>query len=67
MPSLSIVRNTCRSWRLHTDAVLRAVAGLAVDATTAMYAAITVFGYVRGVALSLEPEAQAEQDTGRDR
>lgn len=49
---------------LHTDAVLRAVAGLAVDATTAMYAAITVFGYVRGVALSLEPEAQAEQDTG---
>jgi hypothetical protein len=29
-----------------------------------MYAAITVFGYVRGVALNLEPEAQAEQDTG---
>jgi AcrR family transcriptional regulator/DNA-binding transcriptional regulator YhcF (GntR family) len=48
----------------HTDAVLRSVAGLDVDASTAMYAAITVFGYVRGVALNLEPEAQAEQDTG---
>jgi DNA-binding transcriptional regulator YhcF (GntR family) len=48
----------------HTDAVLRAVAGFGVDATTSMYAAITVFGYVRGVALGLEPEAQAEQDTG---
>jgi AcrR family transcriptional regulator len=48
----------------HTDAVLRAVAEFGVDASTAMYAAITVFGYVRGVALNLEPEAQAEQDTG---
>jgi DNA-binding transcriptional regulator YhcF (GntR family) len=49
---------------LHTDAVLRSVAGLGVDGSTAMYAAITVFGYVRGVALNLESEAQAEQDTG---
>ena len=48
----------------HTDAVLRAVAGFGVDSTTSMYAAITVFGYVRGVALNLETEAQAEQDTG---
>lgn len=48
----------------HSDAVLRSVAGLGVDANTAMYAAITVCGYVRGVALNLEPEAQAEQDTG---
>lgn len=48
----------------HTDAVLRAVASFGVDANTSMYAAITVFGYVRGVALNLEPEAQAEQDTG---
>jgi DNA-binding transcriptional regulator YhcF (GntR family) len=48
----------------HTDAVLRAVAEFGVDAGTAMYAAITVVGYVRGVALNLEPEALAEQDTG---
>ncbi|MGC4940867.1 GntR family transcriptional regulator [Kribbella sp. DT2] len=48
----------------HTDAVLRAVSGFGVDPSTALYAAITVFGYVRGVALNLEPEALAEQDTG---
>jgi AcrR family transcriptional regulator len=48
----------------HTDAVLQAVSGFGVDPSTSMYAAITVFGYVRGVALNLEPEAQAEQDTG---
>jgi AcrR family transcriptional regulator len=48
----------------HTDTVLQAMFGLGVDAATAMYAAITVFGYVRGVALNLEAEAQAEQDTG---
>lgn len=48
----------------HTDAVLRAVSGFGVDASTSLYAAITVFGYVRGVALNLEPEARAEQDTG---
>jgi DNA-binding transcriptional regulator YhcF (GntR family) len=48
----------------HTDAVLRAVGEFSVDADTAMYTAITVFGYVRSVALSLEAEALAEQDTG---
>jgi DNA-binding transcriptional regulator YhcF (GntR family) len=48
----------------HTDAVLRAVGGFGVDPSTALYAAITVFGYVRGVALNLESEALAEQDTG---
>jgi AcrR family transcriptional regulator len=48
----------------HTDTVLQALFGHGVDAATAMYAAITVFGYVRGVALNLEAEAQAEQDTG---
>jgi AcrR family transcriptional regulator len=48
----------------HTDTVLQAMFALGVDAATAMYAAITVFGYVRGVALNLEAEAQAEQDTG---
>ncbi|WBQ06653.1 GntR family transcriptional regulator [Kribbella sp. CA-293567] len=48
----------------HTDAVLRAIAGFGVDSSTSLYAAITVFGHVRGVALNLETEAQAEQDTG---
>ncbi|HEU4947261.1 MAG TPA: TetR/AcrR family transcriptional regulator C-terminal domain-containing protein [Kribbella sp.] len=48
----------------HTDAVLQALSGFGLDAATSMYAAVTVFGYVRGVALNLEAEAQAEQDTG---
>jgi AcrR family transcriptional regulator len=46
----------------HSDAILRALAR--VDKTEALYAAISVFAYVRGVALTLEAEAQAEQDTG---
>jgi AcrR family transcriptional regulator len=46
----------------HTDAVLRALGR--IDKTEALYAAISVFAYVRGVALAMETEAQAEQDTG---
>jgi AcrR family transcriptional regulator len=46
----------------HTDAVLRALGR--VDKTDALYAAISVFAYVRGVALAVESEAYAEQDTG---
>ncbi len=48
----------------HTDAVLRALGPFNVDGSTALYTAITVFAYVRGVALTMEAEAQAEQDTG---
>ncbi|MFB6722152.1 GntR family transcriptional regulator [Kribbella sp. NPDC056345] len=46
----------------HTDALLAAFKSL--DKTTAMYAVISVFGYVRGLAQAMETEAQAEQDTG---
>ncbi|MGW6282802.1 GntR family transcriptional regulator [Kribbella sp. NPDC055071] len=46
----------------HTDAMLSALRGLGRN--DALYAAITVFGYVRGVAQALEAEVQAEQDTG---
>jgi DNA-binding transcriptional regulator YhcF (GntR family) len=46
----------------HTDAMLSALRGLGRN--DALYAAITVFGYVRGVAQALEVEVQAEQDTG---
>jgi DNA-binding transcriptional regulator YhcF (GntR family) len=48
----------------HTDAVLRALGPFRLDGSTALYTAITVFAYVRGVALAMEAEAQAEQDTG---
>ncbi|GHF48025.1 DNA-binding transcriptional regulator YhcF (GntR family) [Amycolatopsis bartoniae] len=46
----------------HTEWSLRALAGL--DPKTMLYAYLTVFGFVRGVAVNLEAEAQAEQDTG---
>jgi len=46
----------------HTDALLAAFKPL--DKTAAMYAVISVFGYVRGLAQAMETEAQAVQDTG---
>jgi len=46
----------------HTDAVLRALSG--VGKSDALYAGISVSAFVRGVALAMETEAQAEQDTG---
>jgi AcrR family transcriptional regulator len=46
----------------HTDAVLRALSKL--DKTDALSTVISVFAYVRGMALVMETEAQAEQDTG---
>ncbi|MGW5193672.1 GntR family transcriptional regulator [Kribbella sp. NPDC004138] len=46
----------------HTDAVLRALRGFGKGA--ALSATISLFAYVRGIALVMESEAQAEQDTG---
>ena len=46
----------------HTDAVLRALRGFGKSA--ALSATISLFAYVRGIALVMESEAQAEQDTG---
>ncbi|MFD3403354.1 GntR family transcriptional regulator [Kribbella sp. NPDC058693] len=46
----------------HTDAVLRALRGF--EKSEALSAMISLFAYVRGVALVMEAEAQAEQDTG---
>jgi AcrR family transcriptional regulator len=46
----------------HTDAMLRALRGL--DKGAALSTMISLFAYVRGVALVMEAEAQAEQDTG---
>lgn len=51
----------------HTDAVLRALRGFEprrLDKGAALSAMISLFAYVRGVALVMEAEAQAEQDTG---
>jgi AcrR family transcriptional regulator len=46
----------------HTDAVLRALRGFGKSA--ALSATISLFAYVRGIALVMESEAHAEQDTG---
>jgi DNA-binding transcriptional regulator YhcF (GntR family) len=47
---------------MHTEWSLRALAGL--DPKTMLYAYLTLLGFVRGAAVSLEGEVDAEQDTG---
>jgi FAD/FMN-containing dehydrogenase len=47
-----------------TEWVMRAVAGLGFDSSDMLHIAITLAGYVRGTAASLEGEAEAEQETG---
>jgi hypothetical protein len=49
---------------VHTEALLRAFDGFGLSQTGLMHAAVTVAGFVRGCAISLEAEARAEQDTG---
>jgi DNA-binding transcriptional regulator YhcF (GntR family) len=48
----------------HTEWTMRAVAGQQLDATVLVHVAATVASFVRGAAVNLEREAEAEQDTG---
>jgi DNA-binding transcriptional regulator YhcF (GntR family) len=48
----------------HAEWVMRALEDHGQDSTTVFQAHITLFGYVRGTAVNIEPEAQAEADTG---
>jgi DNA-binding transcriptional regulator YhcF (GntR family) len=48
----------------HTDAVLRALAPFKLDKSVLLYTAISLFANIRGLALAMESEVQAEQDTG---
>ncbi|MEU6868463.1 TetR/AcrR family transcriptional regulator C-terminal domain-containing protein [Streptomyces sp. NPDC046876] len=48
----------------HIEWALAALDGLGLDADTRMHAAVTLFGYVRGQAVDLEPEARAERASG---
>jgi len=50
----------------HTEWSLRAVDGLGLDANTRLHVALTLFSFVRGTAVNLEPEAEAALDTGLD-
>ena len=43
---------------------MSALAGLGLDANAQIHIHVTVFSFVRGLATSLEPEAEAERDTG---
>jgi AcrR family transcriptional regulator len=48
----------------NTEFALTALDGLGLDHSTMLYVAVTLFGYVRGVAINLESEAEAVRDTG---
>ncbi len=64
-PSLSVTRpQIVINGMRHTEWALAALDTLALSLEQAMHVHLTLFGFVRGLALSLEPEAQAEQDTG---
>jgi DNA-binding transcriptional regulator YhcF (GntR family) len=47
----------------HTERATRAVDGLGLDPSTMLYVAITLAGYVQAVAVNLETEVEAQQDT----
>lgn len=48
----------------HIDWALAALDGLGLDDDTRMHAAVTLFGYVRGHAVDLEPESEAARSSG---
>jgi DNA-binding transcriptional regulator YhcF (GntR family) len=48
----------------NTEWALSALEGLDLDATMRLYLVVTLFGYVRGTAVSIESEAEAVRATG---
>jgi AcrR family transcriptional regulator len=48
----------------HTEWALAAIEDLGLGNSTMMYTAVTVFNYVRGMALNVAAEAEAELETG---
>ncbi|MEW2417667.1 TetR/AcrR family transcriptional regulator C-terminal domain-containing protein [Streptomyces sp. NPDC046866] len=48
----------------HIEWALEALDGLGLDDDARMHAAVTLFGYVRGHAIDLEPETAAERSSG---
>jgi DNA-binding transcriptional regulator YhcF (GntR family) len=48
----------------HTEWALRAVDGLGLDPGTVRYVHITMFNYVRGIAVNLTPEVESASDPG---
>ena len=48
----------------HTELAMAVLAELGLDVDERLHMAVTLANYVRGTAVNLEPEAQAQQDTG---
>lgn len=64
-PALSITRpQLIPNGMRHTEWALRALDGLGLTIQEMMHVHLTLFSHVRGLALNLEAEAQAEQDSG---
>jgi AcrR family transcriptional regulator len=64
-PALSITRpQLIPNGMRHTEWALRALDGLGLTIQEMMHVHTTLFSHVRGLALNLEAEAQAEQDSG---
>ncbi len=64
-PVMSVTRPQLAPHALtYTEWVLGAIAPFGLDAGTTMHIHVMLFAYARGLATSLEPEAEAERDTG---
>lgn len=64
-PALSITRpQLIPNGMRYTERSLRAMDGQGLTIEKMLHVHLTLFGYLRGLALTLEAEAQAEQDTG---
>jgi AcrR family transcriptional regulator len=64
-PAISISRpQPTPNGMAHTEWALRALEGLGLDQPTMLYAHLTIFNFVRGTAVHMEAEAEAERDTG---
>ncbi len=66
-PVMSLTRpQLAPSALVYTDWVLQTLAPFRMDAGKLLHIHVMLFAYVRGLAMSLEPEAIAERDTGMD-
>ncbi|PSL53034.1 TetR family transcriptional regulator [Saccharothrix carnea] len=64
-PAMSMTRpQLLPSAVAYTEWVLQALDGKGLSLEEMMHAAVTVFGFVRGVAVNIEPEAEQQRDTG---
>ena len=64
-PAISLTRpQVVPRGMAHTEWALRALAGHGLDPSAMLHAHVMLFSYVRGLATSLEAEAEAERDTG---